>query len=408
MKKVVLSTIMFFLYLPGFAQIICGEIEEPIQERENSNIAYGGSFTPKGDLRMLIVFVKYGGIYDTMYLEGWNNGDFPDWAMSSNEAAFYHDYSDFPNSIFSDTNRKSVSNFYYQMSGGQFRLIADYYPDVITLSPIPNEARGDFHKRVLAQIPSSFDWKPYDNRINNPDYSNDYSYYSPDNIVDYVIFCHRYYRRWPSSPHNWTWYDGEAHTGFSQHAIPNANNMDAHEGFSYMSGWMEPMGIFPHEVGHTLYSAPHYSGNNSVCGDYFYEPIAGWGMMRLDHNYTCAAGWERYLLNWVPDIKANGVNANIENASDLSANNGLFLLRDFITTGDVIRIRVPAGDENYQYVWLENHQCKSTFDGNMHGDSFCTTPIDEYKRGLIAYVESYSHAKDIGYENLFNNGNGIR
>lgn len=412
-----MKRILLFYFILFFSHVVSGQIISEYEDtdtmrlyRYSGHIYNGEVFTPTGDFRVLIVFITFGGIYDTMYLEGWNNGDFPDWAMSSNEDAFYHDYTDFPNDIYSDTNRKSVSNFYYQMSRGQFRLVADYYPEVITLSPIPNERRDEFHKRVVQQIPRSFDWTPYDKRKNCPRFLTDNSNSLPDNIVDYIVFCYRFSHDWDTWPASWIrGYDGEASIGISN-AYPTTpgSNMNIKDGFTFLSGARDPISIFPHEMGHKIYCAPHYAGANHVAGNYFYEPIAGWGMIHLDNSYTCAAGWERYILNWVPDIKANEVDAKIENVSDLFANNGLFLLRDFIATGDAIRIRVPAGDGNYQYLWLENHQGKSTFDGNILIDNYCGLPIDEYKSGLVAYVEAFSHAKDTNVFNLYKIGNGIR
>lgn len=388
------------------------EFSEPSSTRATGYIPYGGVFTPKGDLRVLIIFVKYGGIYDTLNLPGWN-GVFPDWATSPTEKSFYNNYTEFQQNIYYDINRKSVSNFYYQMSGGQFRLVADYYPQVITVDPTTVLTRGEFHQKVLDQIPSTFDWSPYDNRTNNPNYSYDNSISTSDNIADYVVICHRFSSKWLIKPSaNWLqsiYFDGVASLGFSNTYSGLAmGSMGVREGFSYMSGAMKPIVLFPHEVGHKLYDGPHYSGNNNVAGNYFYEPAAGWGMMKPNQNYTCAAGWERYILDWTPQIRASGINSDITNASDIPNPFCLFTLRDFITTGDAIRIRVPSESGTHQYLWLENHRSLSTFDGNINGGMFCETPIDEYKPGLVAYVESYSHVKDTDRIELFNNGNGIR
>ena len=413
-KGLILLLLIGLIIHTALGQIVCGyEQTNTLESKTTSHIENGGVFTPKGDLRVLIIFITYGGIYDTLDLPGWNNGAYPDWATSSTEKAFYNDFAEFPQEIYSDKNRKSVSNFYYQMSGGRFRLVADYYPQVITVDPTTVSSRGEFHKKVLDQIPNTFDWSPYDNRENKPNYSFDNSSSPADHIADYVVFCHRFSREWnPILPPGWLksiYYDGVSSTGINQtYSGNNMGNYGVREGFSHTSGTINPIDIFPHEVGHSLYDAPHYAGGNNVAGNYFYEPIAGWGMMHLTQSYTCATGWERYILDWIPQIKASGINSDISSPSDLSATNGIFTLRDFITTGDAIRIRIPTESGKYQYLWLENHQCQSTFDGNFNGTTFCDSPITEYKRGLIAYVESYSHVKDEGYVNLFNNGNGIR
>ncbi len=181
----------------------------------------------------------------------------------------------------------------------------------------------------------------------------------------------------------------------------------SNSGFTMITGYCDPMVLFPHEIGHELYNAPHYNGGNGAIGDYFYMPTAGWGMMNFDHGYTSALGWERYVLDWSPQIKASGVPSDIDDLSDLTPTNGIYTLRDFITTSDAIRIRVPAG-EKYQYLWLENHQGISTFDGSIHRNDFCGEPIEEYKKGLVAYVEEYSHVKDTDYIDLTFRDNAIR
>ncbi len=414
-KKIILVILLGFTY-SVFGQMICGYEDSSFTKGEKAGrtgyIANGEVFTPRGDFRVLIIFVKYGGIYDTLNLSGWNNGDFPDWVNNTTEKVFYQDFSEFPQDIYSDRNRKSISNFYYQMSGGQFRLIADYYPNVITVDPSSTKDRGDFHKKVLEQIPNTFDWTPYDNRTNKPDYKFDNSNTMPDNIVDYIVFVHRFSTGWGTKPSGWlekVHFNGDASTKMPMHTISSSSSMKAgFDGFTLMTGAHEPFEIFIHEVGHKIYDGPHYAGGNNVAGDYFYEPIAGWGMMHTSNTYACAAGWERYIIDWIRQISSSGESSDIISQSDLSATNGIFRLRDFITFGDAIRIRIPSNSDTYQYLWLENHQCVSTFDGNFRGSHYCESEIPEYKNGVVAYVESYSHVKDISKINLFRKGNGIR
>ncbi len=40
---------------------------------------------------------------------------------------------------------------------------------------------------------------------------------------------------------------------------------------------------------------------------------------------------------------------------------GVFVLRDFVTTGDALRIRLPyqPGTSTQQWLWLENHQTRA-------------------------------------------------
>ncbi|MBQ6046075.1 MAG: hypothetical protein IJL38_00435 [Bacteroidales bacterium] len=412
-----IKKIIVLSFIIGLAYSVFGQMEndydfsEPSRARETGYVPYGGVFTPKGDLRILVVFVSYGTPYDSQNVDDWPaSSTLPNWATSTTNKVFYSSYSEFPNNVYSDTNRLSISNFYYQMSNGSFKVVADYYPRRVVVNVSSQDDWGDINKKALIQIADSVNWSLYDNRTNSPNYNYDNSNSQPDHIVDYIVFCHRFSWDWTTKPSDSLSYgraNGVSVTNITNYTMGNGYTVN-NCGFTFMTGGGKPMCTVPHEIGHELYDAPHYSGNNNVAGNYFYEPAAGWGIMKLNQNYTCAAGWERYILDWTPQIKASGINSDITNASDIPNPFCLFTLRDFITTGDAIRIRVPSESGTHQYLWLENHRSLSTFDGNINGGMFCETPIDEYKPGLVAYVESYSHVKDTDRIELFNNGNGIR
>jgi len=397
------------------AQIVCGHtapshvVDGDNLDRSSMYIANGGVFTPRGDLRILVIFVSYGGVYDTLPVDGWDkDSEFPAWASNQNKA-FYTDFSEFRTDIYSDTNPQSVSNFYYQMSQGNFRIVANYYPHRVRVDPTNTADLGSLHKMVLNQIGGNFNWSDFDNRKNAPNYQESNVYSSPDGIIDYIVFCHRFNKHWDSFPATWMYninYDGATGTNLNMYPIQSSGGMRATHGFKLMSGGMAPISIFPHEMGHQLYNAPHYGGDNGVVGEYFYSPSAGWGMMRTDWSYSCAAGWERYILDWVPSITANGVPSDIT-ATSHGPSAYVYELRDFITTGDAIRIKVPSFDNTNTYLWLENHQGYSVFDANHNGTAFCGAPIEKHKPGVTAYVEIYSGVKD-SFFTIFDHGNGVR
>lgn len=297
------------------------------------------------------------------------------------------------------------------MSNGTFKIVADYYPERVIVDVSSNDDWGNIHKKALEQLSNNVNWSLYDNRKNSPCYFFDNSQTNPDNKIDYIVFCHRFSWDWehmPSDSLSSNGANGFSRTGVNSNQTITVDNYEiTHAGFTFITGGEKPLGIFVHEIGHELYDAPHYAGNNNVCGNYFYEPSAGWGCMRLEQVYTCAAGWERFVLDWMPHIQANNVDSDIKTSTDLSANNGIFVLGDFITTGDAIRIKIPPHTNRQQYLWIENHQNKSTFDGNFKYTQFCSTPIDEYHNGLVTYVEAYSFNKDI-FLGLITNPNGVR
>lgn len=294
-----MKRIIVLLLLLGFAYMACGQLvcgyEPEMQNRLTGSeyIANGGVFTPKGELRVLIVFISYGEPYDSQYLEGWpEDSDLPTWAHPDSPAVFHSDFSVFPTDIYSDTNRLSVSNFYYQMSNGTFKLIADYYPTRVRVDVSATDTWEDIHRKVLQQISDNINWSLYDNRTNHPGFIFDNSNSNPDNKIDYMVFCHRFSWDWNTLPS--TNLSDQNANGVSVTKIttdfPTVGNgyQVNKDGFTFITGGERPLGIFVHEVGHELYNAPHYAGNNNVCGKYFYEPSAGWDTC-LAHRPAAAA-----------------------------------------------------------------------------------------------------------------------
>lgn len=128
MKKIMFILVCISCSLQSVCQFVCGiEQNECLEDiRTPQYIANGGVFTPKGDIRVLIIFIKYGGIYDTMRVEGWDaNADRPQWALSET-TVFHDDYLNFNTNVYGGDNRRNISDFYYQMSNGLFRMCADY------------------------------------------------------------------------------------------------------------------------------------------------------------------------------------------------------------------------------------------------------------------------------------------
>lgn len=293
MKKAIIITLLF-----GFAQICTAQtnFECVVQEVSNlssnkgtGHIEYGKVFTPKGDLRVLVVFVSYGETYDTVDMDGWpRDADLPNWVTNNDEKAFYTSLSEFSSDIYSDPNRYSVSNFYYQMSNGTFRIMADYYPHRVVVDVARTDDWGDINRKALQQIENDVDWSLYDSRTNWPGFQFDNSTSQPDGKADYIVFCHRFSWDWDVLPSDS--FSNKDANGFNSTSINYTmpNGYVVKDGFTVITGDMKIIGVFPHELGHSLYEGPHYGGGNNVVGKYFYAPSAGWGMMHLTQSYTCA------------------------------------------------------------------------------------------------------------------------
>jgi hypothetical protein len=89
------------------------------------------------------------------------------------------------------------------------------------------------------------------------------------------------------------------------------------------------------------------------------------------------SGWDRLMMDWKSPNKKfitscsdmNGKEINTETYSiDSFPNGGVYVLRNFMTTGDAIRIKLPhlnwekRGDVKNQYLWLENRRMDTRFD----------------------------------------------
>jgi hypothetical protein len=86
-------------------------------------------------------------------------------------------------------------------------------------------------------------------------------------------------------------------------------------------------------------------------------------------------------------------------------------MRDHITTGDVIRVKLNNGNGSNQYLWLENHQGLSIFDNRLWTDNGCTGgTLPPEPRGLVAYIESIRDDKTnpINFWDDIESRNGIK
>ena len=136
-----------------------------------------------------------------------------------------------------------------------------------------------------------------------------------------------------------------------------------------------PTCIVTHEISHGLFGSNnfHTSGGNHRgwgCSMSFLNVQGGYGLMGAAHSGLVGCnGYERWRMHWkhpqsVDYISARNAANTQSVASDITREDGnkTFLLRDFVTYGDVVRIKLPYKDSvtsSNQYIWLENHQVGS-------------------------------------------------
>ena len=205
--SVLMFCIYFFFQTSLWAQVpgsfICEYQNTPFTEQAGNYAPYGGVFTPKGDLKVLIIFAGFYGFDNNQSLDGWGDptgqNSFPNYVdLQTGEALdlFYDDISDFT-AYANDENVKNLSKYYYEMSLGTFRMIGEVFKNPATGAPVrinidPTGASNfaECNKRVMEKMKllyPQFNWAPFDNRDNFPNYLTDNSISSSDFFPDYVM-----------------------------------------------------------------------------------------------------------------------------------------------------------------------------------------------------------------------------
>lgn len=335
----------------------------------------GLGFTPKDTMRVLVIFCGFTNDADSNHVIH-KNAIWP-WdslAPSNAKYQFYKNYNQF-NSNSVDTN---VSNFFYQMSkqsAKPLKLVADFFPQRIdvtatnTINGLGGTAGSlswhQYSKMAIDTIEKyypTFNWSKYDKRKNSSNFqfdNSDVTTNPPDNNLDYVIFVWRF--RKGTQPYGTTT-TLDAPTGFvtlssltmditttssGTYHIKNENAQFITGAFSDSAALSR---VIVHEMGHSL-GLPHYSGAADEFEKY-YTINNGWGIMNSDKApfSLCANAWDRWYFGW------SNITYDLSNVTQ----NGTYVLRDFVTTGDAIRVQLPFS--NGQSIWIENHQRKHPFD----------------------------------------------
>jgi hypothetical protein len=389
------------------AQEFHPEILKPVHP--DSNILFesrnGFKLPASGVIRVLIVFAEYdylngGDPTPEEGTVGWPAHSLPTWA---NEIA---------DANLPPGNASGVLTRYYQMaSSGNYTVLGDYLlaPDNGGIFKIPtdsahpiNPANSDLIAAVNSKLGNNiftaqglnsidyFDlWTCPDCEFGLPKTTP--SSESPRKY-DNVIFI------WRNSSFN----------GIGDYSYSTPGKMLGHDANTYCwFGTHEriPTQIMIHEYAHLIYGGLDFhcgGGGWFIGGDYWIPAIGGWSNLGLSGSSLLSwNAWDRLRLDWkAPGNKFSVSTRNESNTAEMNgdldaANNslsGIYTLRDFVTTGDAIRIKLPFTNpesEYPEYLWLENH---NTFSMNQcEWDRFLWEDGNNCIRpavyGLYAYIQ---------------------
>jgi hypothetical protein len=369
---------------------------------------YGNAFTPRGEFKVLLIFVNFNNPNESNPNNHKNwpaNQEYPNWYLDN--SFIYNSLSDFNNTT--PENPYNLSYYFYQMSkqlpqNDRFKIYANSLAVNIELDA--NDKSWDdltakaYDAMVLKYPNINSILSGFDSRKNSSHYAIDNRNTLPDGKVDYAIIMFRYDSGWKGnkSPlpgmEDW-WCSSGAYAGIK---FKNFGSIKIADGYTQPPGMGSLGKVFTHEMAHNIFSAPHYGNCNNITGKYF-RSNSLWGIMPTVMNeiYSGANAWERWYLGYI-DIKHDLKN---------SLQNGIYVLKDYLTTGEAIRIKLPY--VNDQYLWLENHQKISPFDEKWTflNSKICDIPTPSSPKGLMAYVESIADSHNEVH--IFNHGaNGLR
>ena len=167
---------------------------------------------------------------------------------------------------------------------------------------------------------------------------------------------------------------------------------------------MNPTGVATHEIGHSLFGHNnfHTSGGNHRVNPGSTMPWmniqGGYGLMgAAGSSLVSCNGYDRWRMHWKHPSSPyyicarNAMNNGFLN-SDISKADGnkWFLLRDFVTYGDAVRIKLPYKDSTItpnQYIWLEFHNVGNNDKLDFLQHTVNDTCLHQASSGIYAYYQ---------------------
>lgn len=327
------------------------------------NSANGWYLSPRGTIRILVIFAEID--YDKnpakdpqpQATENWPKGQLPAWRDQL--------FDPFP----TDQPKGEVTRYYRDMSAGRFTVLGDYIDRLVTIreseqlslrdwSGMAWEGANKFGELHTAHGLSIADFdlwkdggKPGLPKFNTPDDPHSY---------DHVMVILR----------NSGLTHGQGSTDAGSAGLLYGHPSDTQSRFGAMNGL--PFAILKHEFNHLLLGSNNFhsgGGNAPIFTGYFMAVQGGWSLMgAANSSLMTASGWDRDRLDWGPEDSRFRIRAHDRNGQEvngdldpMAGDTGIFVLRDFISGGDALRIRMPFLPENVypQWLWLENHQTEA-------------------------------------------------
>lgn len=303
-----------------------------------------------------------------------------------------------------------ITEYYHMASFGAYVLLGDHLPFVVTV-PCRNIKVGDNGVNtilgILAQQPgplnsarglplSAFDqWMPGK--------QGEVKQKKPDGRIDllYIIWRNNSLITGPHT-NSCAGYGVTASRGVAFHGMEGVNNM-ASFNVAENASCAEFITVAEHLHGIFGGNNWHSSGGRGM--HTFLAQPSSYGLTgQFSATMRSASGWDRWMMEWRNPQKAFVISALNEAGletetslitQDLGPDGGTYILRDFITTGDALRIKLPhidwqqKGDVKNQYLWIENRRMRAPTDRYIQNNCANTDQgrFPKGTPGIYAYLQ---------------------
>lgn len=323
-----------------------------------------------------------------------------------------------------DSPKAYITKFYYQASLGNYVLLGDYLPYVITI-PCNKVTAGN---EGLTWIIDSLKKKL-------PDDSTLYSSHGlplnafdswtmtapglpkikePDGKIDllYIIWRNNRFIAGTTTKDN-AGYGVHSANGVPFKNMKGVNNVSSfNAGHGGQHGYTITISEHLHAIfgGNNWHTASGRGVHTFLVAPYSYG-ITGQAFATMQ----MACGWDRWMMNWKNPAKNFLISALNESNEEVNTEclsidsfpgGGTFVLRDFMITSDAIRIKLPhiswskKGDVKNQYLWLENRRMNPQYEKYLDNEC-CDNDNGKFPYGtpgLYAYIQVGKDMKSGGIE----------
>lgn len=324
-----------------------------------------------------------------------------------------------------DNHDGIVTGYYYEASFGEYVLLGDYLPEVVTIpcSQIRVGNNGlnqvlkvlDAKQSVNGTLKSAhgFELKDFDKWTPTP--QGEPKLKEPDGMIDLIYLIWRNNRFLTSqNTFNNSGFGVTKTRGVAFQDMKGVNNVTSYNSAEGSGGGAINITIAEHL--HGIFGGNHWHSAGGRGYHTFLVPPGSYGLTgQQPASMQAVSGWDRWMMHWKLPHKKYVTSALDEYGNEVKTDSitiethpdgGIFELRDFVTTGDALMIKLPhidwkqKGDVKNQYLWVENRRLITRFDEYIseacsdHGDGTYTkgTP------GLYMYLQVGKDLREGGRE----------